>query len=111
MQHPLWDSAVLYAEAEQEREKMELANMPSGDGIPEELMHQAIIFHLAGWSWKDIAGVVGRSDGTIKYWRRTRAWAVMREKLLLNKLEMYLLDHHLTFRQLLRESIKGHTAR
>ena len=99
---------MLFAENQKAREEKEYKDMPPGNGLPEELLHQAIVFSLSGWGLKEIGEVIGRSPDTIKYWKRTKAWKMKRDELLIDRVQMYLVNHHLTLRQLLRESVSRH---
>jgi len=108
MEHPLWEVAKLEAEYEHERKLAQSMRLSPGDKIPQELLEQAILLTMAGWKLKDIAEAVGRSTRAVRGWRKTAAWLQLREKLLVDKLKMHLLDQGVTLRHILEESLYRH---
>ena len=108
MATPFWDSCILYAEHEEELRKRRRDKAPSGAGIPKHLLEQAVVLWLAGWSREYIAPMIGRAVSTLRNWELTIAWEDMKERVMLDKLRMALIDNHLTLRQILSEVAARH---
>ena len=101
-----WHDAVLYAEHKVSvKKKAAEAPVKVGKKFPIDLLRKAVSLSLYGLSMRAIAGEVGRTERTIKNWKKTDAWIEAREEILNDQLKMRIRDKSSLINQVAREMV------
>ena len=106
MNVPFWNTAVMHAEHERAAKSKKMENAPSGKRLPKHLLDQAVFLWLGGWSFREIERAINRKPRTLEYWIATSAWQEAKERIMIDKLKMHLLNRNMTIQDLLKK-IKG----
>ena len=104
-----WHDAVLYAEHKVSvKKKAAEALVKVGKKFPIDLLRKAVSLSLYGLSARAIAGEVGRTERTIKNWKKTDAWIQAHEEILNDQLKMRIRDVSTTINEMARQIVASH---